>query len=902
MVQICHRCQRANPHDATYCHSDGFCLKNHGGGAVDVGAIPFHDAFVFPSGNACRNFKELAQACQTDMKSAVEMLRTGYLEGFFVAQGRADLAAAARAAGRAVDAELGFDEFLGRLPASGLTPARLAVAPAVIDLGTMRPGEDRQFELKLQNKGTRLVYGSAVCDADWLALGDGPALQNKLFQFTARAALTVRVLGRQLRARETPLEAQIQMESSGGKMSVTVRATVPVKPFPEGVLTGALSPRQAAYKAKEAPAEAAPLLERGAVARWYQANGWTYPVRGRTASGIAAVQQFLEALGLASPPVVEVSEDGVWLRGRPGEKVEYSLAVITQENRVVWAFGKSNQPWLRVGEPVFRGRSAFLPLIVPAVPGNNDETLNALVSITANGGQQFEVPVMLAVGPPPVQVPLPALASPRRAASPVAVAPVPRSPAVVEKAPAPPPAAAKRVFPTPPASKAPVERRRGRRLIPMLTPAVLLLAIAGAAALRDYLAPARGAAALRDEVVDSVPRIEIRFHDEKKNDELEKLWLTDAQPTMRFGVVMLRKGVEVGQGANVKRLTFDPWGRTNNTCLLFDDTDARVFGGSQGSWKERAAKSWKDEQGQDHEGVRSVWVCEDKAITVTQFVELVRGEQSRLLDTCRVCYRIENTDNRLDREVGIRFLLDSFIGGNDGVPFTIPGESDLCDTMKILPDQAKDRTVPDFVQALEKPDLAHPGTIAHLRLKLDGLESPDRVTIGAWPNEKLRVLDRQAAGPGTLWDVPLLPLKSLELNDSAIAIYWKKVPLKPGGKREIGFEYGLGSLLASQSGRLAATIDGAFRPDGELTVVAYINRSAEDSADQSVTLGLPESFKLLEGDKTQPVPALSKNARSGNVPVTWKVRAGPTGAYDLTVTSSSGLSQKLRVEIRKSIY
>ena len=48
------------------------------------------------------------------------------------------------------------------------------------------------------------------------------------------------------------------------------------------------------------------------------------------------------------------------------------------------------------------------------------------------------------------------------------------------------------------------------------------------------------------------------------------------------------------------------------------------------------------------------------------------GEQSRRLDTCLVRYVIENTDVRSHR-VGLRFMLDTFIGANDGVPFTIPG-------------------------------------------------------------------------------------------------------------------------------------------------------------------------------------------------------------------------------------
>ena len=148
--------------------------------------------------------------------------------------------------------------------------------------------------------------------------------------------------------------------------------------------------------------------------------------------------------------------------------------------------------------------------------------------------------------------------------------------------------------------------------------------------------------------------------------------------------------------------------------------------------------------------------------------------------------------------------------------------------------------------------------------------------------------------------MPVLPLKSLDLNDSAITIYWKTQPLKPGEKRDVGFEYGLWNL-ASQGNQLAATIDGVFRPDGELTVIAYVNRSANENEDETVTLTLPEGFKLLEGTETQTVPKLPMGVRSGNSPVTWKVQAGPTGKHELTVKTGSGHVQKLQVEIKKSI-
>jgi hypothetical protein len=914
VAQNCKRCLRANPREAVYCYHDGILLGRGGGeipvdgSAINIGARPFTQPFVFPSGQACHNFLQLADACQQERAAVLDLLSKGHLETFLAGQGRADLAGAALVAAHAGDRQRGLDEFLGRLPVP-LPGARLKVEPSTLDLGTLRRGEDRRVELTLRNDGMRLLYGSAGCDVPWLALGEAPSQGgNKVFQFTDCMTLPVRILGQHLRALEKPQQAEILFDSSGGKAVVTISVYVPVQPFPGGVLSGARSPRQAAHKAKDAAKEAAALIESGALARWYEANGWTYPVLGPTATGVAAVQQFLEALGLVKIPTMELSEEAVRLRGRAGQRLEYSIAVITQENRAAIAHGSSDQPWLSVGPTIFRGRSAFLPLLVAAVPGNCGATLQAVVSVTANGGQRFAVPVTLTVSDAPEA----AKAAPP-AARPVPVSPAPPvarpvqmpfaqpAPAVVPVAMpfAPPTALAKdQLLPSAP----PVSTGPRWSVASVALPALLLMALIGAAATRDYLAPGRvPPPPPPPDMVDSVPKIEIQFHDEQKNDELEKVWMTDHQPTMRFGVVTLHAGKEVGTSPNVTRLTFDPWGRTNNTCIRIDGTDVRLFGSPRGSWEERAAKSWK-EQDQDHQGVRSVWVCDDVKIKVIQLVELVRGDQSHLLDTCRVRYQLVNMPDGQQHQVGIRFLLDTFIGANDGVPFTIPGETAMCDTQKDLPREAKDSKIPDFLQALEKADLAHPGTIARLRLKLEKVEQPVRVTLGAWPSVKLQVLDRLALGPSTLWDVPVLPIKTFKLNDSAVTIYWKEEPLKPGQTREVGFEYGLGDLVG-QGSRLAATVDGAFRPDGELTVVAYVNRTNAQTDDETVTLNALDGFKFLVGDKTQHLPKLAKDVANANVPITWKLQAPAAAAkYELTVTSSSGLSQTLRLEIRKSIY
>jgi hypothetical protein len=425
-------------------------------------------------------------------------------------------------------------------------------------------------------------------------------------------------------------------------------------------------------------------------------------------------------------------------------------------------------------------------------------------------------------------------------------------------------------------------------------PAALLASVVVAAGLRDFFAPGWLTWQPPQQPPDTRPYLLIRFHDSPQDDKLEHLYFPGAEPTMRFGLTMLYNGDPVGTGVNVRRLTFDPWGRTNNLCVRLDKTDERLFGtGSNGHWTESAAHSWIDDDGQERTGTKSEWVWDDKKVQITQFVELVRGEQSNLLDTCRVRYLIENRGDA-QHMVGVRFLLDTFIGGNDGVPFTVPGNSSLCDTLMDFTDS----TIPSFLQALENADLTRPGTIAHLRLALDTLEAPERVTLGAWPNDKLRIDSLNALGPNTLWEVPLLSMKEANLNDSSVAIYWKEAALMPGTKRELGFEYGLWSLTGRDA-RLAATVDGSFRPNGSLTVVAYVNQGGQENEEQTLTLTLPDGFSFEESDATQKVPPLPKGTATGNRPVTWKVKAAGVGTYQFTIQSSAGLVQPVPVTIKQ---
>ncbi len=374
---------------------------------------------------------------------------------------------------------------------------------------------------------------------------------------------------------------------------------------------------------------------------------------------------------------------------------------------------------------------------------------------------------------------------------------------------------------------------------------------------------------------------------------------------MRFGLE-----TTVGQDSG-KKLTFERMGGSNNTVVRLDGHEY-IFGDSpfrrdgreppsdprfRGHWEPGMMKDTnlgKDATGRTREGARSVWVYDREKVYVTQTVELVPGEQSRLIDTCLVRYRLENRDDKPHR-VGLRFLLDTYIGGNDGVPFTIPGDKELCNTMHDFPDP---KDVPDFIQALERGDLRDPGTICHLQLRLGGkIDAPDRVTLGAWPNPQLRSRDERCMQEKTLWTVPVFSMQTLDPPDSAVTMYWNDRPLGPGESREVGFAYGLGNVASGEGGgKLALTVGGLFVPGGEFTLTAYVSNPQPG---QTLTLTLPEGFRLVEGEPKKEVPPLPPQSASPNSPVTWRIRAGSReGQFPLKVQSSTGVAQTTTVRIR----
>jgi hypothetical protein len=940
MVQTCTKCSRVNPRDAVYCYYDGMVLNGHGraDGPVAVGVQAFSSPFVFPSGKVCRNFNELALACQDNWPAARDLLHQGFLGNFLGGLGRIDLALAAKQAAAFPDHDRGLDDLLGKLPTEVLHPPKLSLETQEINLGHTPIGTERKLELKMENQGGRLLYGTVSCTDGWISFGDQPGVSQKTFQFTHELTLPVKVVGDRLRASNKPIETQITIESSGGTKTVVVRAQVPVKAFPPGVLGGSKSPRQVAEKAKANPKEAAVLFERGDVRQWYKDNGWTYPVQGRDSSGLGAVQQFFEALGLTPAPKVDVSQRSIGLAGNPGQRLPHVLEVKTEEKRPVYADGNSDSDWLHVGRAKLNGRIASIPLTV-TVPNKPGQMLSAKLTVLANGNQKFVIPINLQVGGTYVPgAPLVAQPVPSRAVAvpvgAVAAAPVIAAmPVTAAASPFQDDLSAIATSPAAPIAAAPTVARRGadrtdpaRAFLHVIPAGLLLIAVLSVIAV-DLIRgkPASASATDNSGKGPDVPPDHPDFDpptvktpdtkNDKKGDWYDRRKLKDSAPklglqfrdeprdgTMRFGLVMV--GVPDPRpeyAGKFKKLTYWETGDSNNTIVKIGNAEY-YFGrrlARQNEWTGDRGFNKDKKLPNNRIGKTSEMEFRLEKVLVKQHVEIVPGD-SGLLDTCLVYYMIKNYGDT-PQTVGLRVMMDTYIGANDGVPFNIPGRRGFLTTM----DEFDSKQMPAYIEAVENPDDPNnQGTVVRMGLKgirlpgVDYIEDIQLMRICRWP---------KAIGNEAGWKWEMEPMdRDPENRDSCVALYWAERLVNPGEVRNMAFTYGLSKLEISGSGAeeappakdetaMAMSVPSQVLTDSDFIVTAYLWRTKPG---QKVKLKVSDSGLTLGEGEAAEKTIDAKDAGPGRTKVEWKVHAGAKGTYKIQATSEQSKTRPREIEVK----
>lgn len=279
-----------------------------------------------------------------------------------------------------------------------------------------------------------------------------------------------------------------------------------------------------------------------------------------------------------------------------------------------------------------------------------------------------------------------------------------------------------------------------------------------------------------------------------------------------------------------------PW--TSYTTFRIDGSDY-IFGGNTETRAGRHGSYGTKISGPKVVGGNSIistWRLGD--IEASQVLTIVRSITTGLPDTAKITYIITNLGNT-EHHVGVRIMLDTLLGSNDGAPFRAGDKAITSDTV------FRPKEMPRFFQAFDS--LSSPSVTSQGTLIGADATPPDKVVFTNWGNLADRV-----------WDALALPgrefLREGEYElDSALALFWDERPLAPGESREYTTLYGMGGISIAP-GVLALGVTSPAEVTSHkdkpivFPIVAYIENNGPTLAlDVNVSLHLPQGLALVPG-------------------------------------------------------
>lgn len=343
-----------------------------------------------------------------------------------------------------------------------------------------------------------------------------------------------------------------------------------------------------------------------------------------------------------------------------------------------------------------------------------------------------------------------------------------------------------------------------------------------------------------------------------------------------------------------------PW--TSYTTIRINGTDW-VFGGKASKRAGLAGRYGEMLMAPTQKGSSIITSYMLGTVKAVQDLSFVRSAMTGYTDTARIAYTLTNMSDR-EAKVGLRLLIDTMLGANDGAPLRAAETSVLTDT------RFDGAVLPDFWQAFDT--LAEPVITSQATLRGGELTLPSKVVFSNW-----------GSFADSLWDVRLVTGRDFTREgefdlDSAAAMYWDDMTLKPGEQMTLVTYYGLGGIVLSPgtiSIGLASPGEVAAANEGQASsfqVVAYIQNTGKGPAlDVKAELVLPKGLRvasqtpsarnvgdLKQGSMTQLAwQVISDGATYGEQLVTVKVNASnaePNSvARNIRLLSPPRLSLKL---------
>jgi len=326
----------------------------------------------------------------------------------------------------------------------------------------------------------------------------------------------------------------------------------------------------------------------------------------------------------------------------------------------------------------------------------------------------------------------------------------------------------------------------------------------------------------------------------------------------------------------------EPW--TSYTTIVVDGRPW-IFGGETQRRAGFSASATKVLVHPQIRGDRIVAVALAGDVEITQQLGFARSPTTRVKDAALIGYTITNRGST-EHTVGLRIVLDTMLGSNDGAPLRAGGHAISTATQLI------GGAIPEYWQAFDS--LADPAVISQGTLRARDLTPPDRIEMVDW---------------GTLADNPWtfafpagsdFTRRGEAARDTAVALYWEPSPLAPGQSRTYSTLYGVGGVSLSPAAlslglTAPAEVDFQYDDQQPFSVVAYIENSGGfESRGTRLKLTLSEGLALAEGASTVRLGSLQPGQTTQ---VVWRVltTGKATGTLQITATATSDNLETNRV-------
>jgi len=327
----------------------------------------------------------------------------------------------------------------------------------------------------------------------------------------------------------------------------------------------------------------------------------------------------------------------------------------------------------------------------------------------------------------------------------------------------------------------------------------------------------------------------------------------------------------------------NPW--SSGTTIKLDGTDIWNFSRSYPTWGDALQPpAWNGRVN------TSIWRVQNK-IRFTQTLTIVQGSTTGNYDTGEIRYTVTNIDATA-HSVGVRVMLDTMLGTNDGAPFRVPGVGPVTTER-----EWSAASIPPYYQAFD--DLASPTIQSQGTLIGGNARKPDRFVAVGWAHIN-----------GTPWDFTTDP-GAPYYDDSAVGIYWFPVLIQPGQTVEFVTYYGLGGieidiqppLVVGLSAPKGLVFLNGTATGNPFSLSVYLSNSSPGVTQTAVgittTLNLPSGLALPAGETaTHNIPNMPIGAEQYT---SYSVQALSSAAgkktYSLTVTATNITTKTVQKDI-----